>query len=85
MNYTVNISLPKTLAELGKQQVKKGYYTSLSEVVRTALRQFLLVKTEIPTFKISPRAEKIALQALKNYKEGKTIRLDNVDDLDKLI
>jgi len=85
MNYTVNISLPKTLAELGKQQVKKGYYTSLSEVIRAALRQFLLAKTEVPTYKMSEKAEKRALKALKDYKEGKTIRLKNINDLDKYL
>ncbi len=34
---------------------------------------------------MSKKAEKRALKALKDYKEGKTIRLKNINDLDKYL
>ena len=81
MNYTVNISLPKNLADLAKREVKKGYYASLSELVRTALRKSLM-KPEVPTFKMSKKAERIALQALKDYKEGKATKINSFKELE---
>jgi len=41
MNQTINISLPKNLTDLIKEQVTDGYYSSVSEVIRDALRHFL--------------------------------------------
>jgi putative addiction module CopG family antidote len=80
--YTVNISLPKKLADLAHDQVKKGYYGSLSEVIRDALRN--LFEPEIPTYKMTKRMIKNVDQAWKEYKAGKTIPLKNVKDLDLL-
>jgi putative addiction module CopG family antidote len=71
MNNTINISLPKGLSELANQQVKAGYYSSISEVIRDALRK-MLMEPAVPTFKMSEKAEKIAAQAEKEYREGKT-------------
>ncbi len=82
MNYTLNVSLPKPLAELAREQVKKGHYTSVSEVIRTALRSFLT--RDVPVYKMSPRAERRLKKALKDHREGKTILLKSLDDLDKL-
>jgi len=81
MNYTINISLPKNLADLAKKEVKKGYYSSLSELVRTALRKALM-ESKVPTFKMSKKAEKIALQALRDYKAGKAIEIDSFKELE---
>lgn len=83
MNQTINISLPKTLADLAKKQVKAGYYSSLSEVIRESLRNHLTSPT-IPTYKMSKKAENIALKARKEHTAGKTILLKDVDDLDEL-
>lgn len=81
MNYTINISLPKNLADLAKKEVKKGYYTSLSELMRTALRR-VLTEPGVPTFKMSKKAEKISLQALKDYKERKAIEIKSFKELE---
>lgn len=35
---------------------------------------------EIPVFKMSSKRERIALEALKEYKAGKTEDIDNIDD-----
>lgn len=80
INYTINISLPKALADKAKEQVKTGYYSSVSEVVREALR-CLFIKEKVPVFKMSPKAEKRALQALKDYKEGKAIEINSFKEL----
>lgn len=82
MNYTVNISLPKQLANLAKTQVKEGHYSSLSEVVRAALRHYLGVGA--PVYKMSLKAERKAKLALKEHRDGKTLKLNSVDDFDKL-
>jgi len=82
MSYTVNISLPKQLAQLANQQVKKGYYGSLSEVIRDALRQ--LLSPEIPTIPMNKRQIRKVDQAWKEYKAGKTIPLKSIHDLDLL-
>lgn len=81
--YTVNISLPKQLAKLAQEQVKKGYYGSLSEVIRDALRN--LLHPEIPVFPMSKRQVRLVKQAMKDHRAGKTVELKNVDDLDKLL
>ena len=36
---------------------------------------------DIPTFKMSPKNEAIALKALKDHRQGKTFRLESIDDL----
>jgi putative addiction module CopG family antidote len=83
MNYTVNISIPKPLADMAHEQVKKGYYSTLSEVVRQALRK-LLIEDQVPTFKMSKKAEKRAEKAYQEYLDGKAIRLKSLNDLDTL-
>jgi putative addiction module CopG family antidote len=80
MNYTVNVSIPKPLADIAHEQVKKGYYSTLSEVVRAALRK-LLVEDQVPTFKMSAKAEKRAEKAYQEYLEGKAIKINSVKDL----
>ncbi len=50
MNKTINVSLPKKLADLAQQQVDDGYFASVSEVIRDALRKSLTTST-IPTFR----------------------------------
>jgi putative addiction module CopG family antidote len=79
MNQTINVSLPKSLRILAQEQVKAGYYSSVSEVIRSALRQ-LLLKPPIPTYPLSERAEKLALDALHEHKEGRSIRVTSFKD-----
>ncbi len=80
MNYTVNVSIPKPLADMAHEQVKKGYYATFSEVVRAALRR-LLVEDHVPTFQMSKKAQRRVARALKEYRQGKTIRVTSVKDL----
>lgn len=77
--YTVNISLPKKLAELAHAQVKKGYYGSFSEVIRDALRN--LFEPEIPTIQMNKRQIKLVKQAWKDYKAGKLKPISSVQDM----
>ena len=80
MNQTINISLPKKLAQLAQDQVKAGYFTSVSEVIRDALRNSLTTPS-IPVYKISKRAEKVALQAEKDYENGNVIEFTDINEL----
>lgn len=82
MSYTVNISLPKELAQLAQKEVKRGYYDSLSELIRDALRRLLV--RDVPTFKMSKKAEKRAMKAYQEYLDGKTKVLKSLDELDTL-
>lgn len=83
MNQTINISLPKGLSDLASQQVKAGYYASVSEVIRDALRK-MFMEPSIPTFKMSEKAEKVLEQAIKEHKAGKTRLLNSIDDIDNV-
>lgn len=42
-------------------------------------------ESNIPVFKMSKRAEKVALQAQKDYKEGKALEIKSFKDLDKIV
>lgn len=85
MNYTLNVSIPKTLAGMAKEQVKKGYYSSLSEVIREALRRLLLTEADsIPVIKPSKRAERRALKVLEDHKAGRTIKASSFSELARL-
>ena len=83
MNTTINVSLPKGLADLAKQKVKQGYFSSVSEVIRDALRSSML-SSDVPTFQMSQKAEKVTRQARKDHADGKTTLLKDIDDLDML-
>lgn len=79
MSYTINISLPKQLSDLAHEQIKRGYYESVSEVIRDALRRLLV--PEVPTFKMSKKAEKRAIKAYEEYQAGKTKSIQSINDL----
>jgi putative addiction module CopG family antidote len=81
MNYTINISIPKTLADLAHSEVKKGHYTSVSEVIRDALRNLLVRQKEIPTYKLTKKMERDYQKAYKEHLEGKSIKINSVKDL----
>jgi hypothetical protein len=83
MNQTINISLPKGLNDLAQAQVKAGYFTSVSEVIRHALRTTFM-EPSIPTYIMSPKAEEISIKARKEHNLGKTRQLRSLDDLDML-
>lgn len=79
-NKTINISLPHGLAELAEAQVKAGYYSSVSEVIREALRKILFTPS-VPTFKMSEKAEKVALQAKRDYEAGRVTSFESFSEL----
>lgn len=79
MSYTVNISLPKQLADLANRQVKNGYYGSLSEVIRDALRR--LLGSDIPTIPMNKRQIQRVDQAWKEYKLGKLKPMSSIKEL----
>lgn len=77
--YTVNISLPKQLADAAHKQVKSGYYGSLSEVVRDALRRLLL--SSVPTTAMNTKAEQIAKKARQEYDEDNLSPMTSINDI----
>jgi len=82
---TINITMPKKLKSEVDKQVKTGFYTSVSEFIRTAIRSVLSTDTDIPYGPaFSPRAEKQILkaekQALRN--RNKNIVLKTNQDIE---
>lgn len=49
-----------------------------------ASREAFSVVENVPTFILSPRAEKMVEKALKNHKQGKTVELGDINELDNL-
>lgn len=80
MNKTINISLPKNLADLAQSQVDSGYYSSVSEVIRDSLRK-LLMSRAIPTIQKSNKAIQVAEQAEKEYQAGNYTEFEKIEDL----
>ena len=61
-----------------------GY--SLTKFVKFLLGQKAMeVSNSIPTFKMSKKAIKTAEQAMRDYKEGKTLSVNSIDELDDLL
>ena len=80
MNKTINVSLPQGLTNLAKQQVEAGYYSSVSEVIRDALRK-MFIETKTPTINLSDKAEKQFIKAEKDYKTGNVTKFNTVSEL----
>ena len=79
----IKVTLPNQLyAYLRSKADKFGLTTS------TYVKNLIIddVKdVDIPTFRMSPENEKIALQALKEHREGKSQKIDNIGEyLDNL-
>ena len=74
MTQTINISLPKTLSDQIREQVKSGRYVSISEYIRDAVRNFLGSSTAFSQ-KAEDEILKIAKTPYKNdlkFDTGKT-------------
>jgi putative addiction module CopG family antidote len=82
MSYTVNISLPKKLAQATKEQVQSGYYASVSELVRDALRK-LILSPAVPTYPMSKQAEQRAIRARNEHLAGNTLEIKSLSDIEK--
>lgn len=83
MNQTINVSLPKGLIDLAKQQVASGYYSSVSEVIRDALRKFTHT-THDSSIQLSKHAQAVFDKGMEEYQAGKATHLKSIDDLDQL-
>ena len=82
MNNSINISLPKQLADTVRAQVKAGHFASVSEVVQQALHKFFVNQPDVPTFKMSKKAEKIVQKAVEEYKAGKLKPISSLRELE---
>jgi len=69
---TINISLPKMLKTLAEEEIKKGYYASFSDLVRSSLRKTLL----------ESEYDDLLKETKKEYKAGKGIVLKTKKDID---
>lgn len=84
MNYTINISLPKKLGDMAKAQVEAGYYSSMSEMVRDALRS-LIAQPKIPVIKLSTKANKRYSKDYQDYLDGKLKEFSSFDEFNDYI
>ncbi len=69
---TINISLPKQLKALAEKEIKKGYYASFSDLVRSSLRKTLM-ESELNQLLEETKAER---------KVGRGYVLKNKKDID---
>ncbi len=72
---TINISLPSQLKGQADNLIKKGYFASFSDLVRTALRKVLA----------EAYYDSLAREAVAEHKAGKTIVLKNKKDIHDFI
>jgi len=72
MNTTINISLPLQLKAQAQDAVEAGFFTSFSDVVRSALRNEL-EKIEL---------DLLEAEAWRDHKNGKTRALNTDQDID---
>lgn len=72
---TLNISLPAKLQDQASMLVKSGYYASLSDVIRTALRNF--IESSVYDAWVD--------EAKHDLQRGKAIVLRDKDDVTKYI
>lgn len=71
---TINISLPRGLYALAKKQAKRYHYTSVSELIRNALRWWLSDNLTVNGF--TPEFEAEVLKAEKEADKGNVIEWD---------
>lgn len=74
----IKVTLPDELYLYLKSKAEK-FGLNLASYVR-----YLVINdvkdVDIPVFKMSEKTEKIALKALEDYKNGKTNKIENIDD-----
>jgi len=64
MNTTINISLPKSMYEDARSEVKRARYASISEFIRHALRS-ALYPSGLTVNGFTPEFEDVVLEAAK--------------------
>jgi len=82
MNQTINVSLPKNLTDLARAQVKAGMYSSLSEVIRDAMRRMLNPRPKITVNGFTEEFENEVLAASESPQD-KDLVFESADDLEK--
>lgn len=70
---TINISLPSQLKLEADGLIRKGYFVSFSDLVRTALRK-LIAESKYDLW---------SMQAKEEYERGESVVLENPTDIDK--
>ena len=76
MNQTINVSLSKNLLDFARAQVKKGYFSSVSEVIRSALREF--ARSYRLEFELEDREDPLVSWRSKYGKEFSKLKSEDV-------
>jgi len=74
----IKVTLPQELYAYLKSKADKFGLTMSSYIKNLIIND--VKDVNIPTFKMSEKREKIALDALKKYKKGKTRKIDDIDE-----
>lgn len=72
---TINVSLPSQLKSQADSLVKRGYFASFSDLVRTALRK--QVKEN--------EYDLMAEEAIEEYEQGKTVVLNTPEEIEDYV
>lgn len=83
MNQTINVSLPKGLNDLAKAQVKAGLYSSVSEVIRDALRRLFGDNQQITVNGFTKEFEDKVLEASRSPRDNDVV-IETDEDLENL-
>ncbi|PIR62058.1 MAG: hypothetical protein COY81_04500 [Candidatus Pacebacteria bacterium CG_4_10_14_0_8_um_filter_43_12] len=74
----VKVTLPAQLQQFAQSKADKFGMTLSSYIKHLVLDD--VRDMDMPIFTISAKTEKIALQALEDHKQGKTIEIKDIDD-----
>lgn len=74
----VKVTLPQELYAYLKSKADKFGLTMSSYIKNLIIND--VKDVNIPTFKMSEKREKIALDALKKHRKGKTRKIDDIDE-----
>jgi len=81
LTHKIQITLtPQEVAALSIKSKAMGYNVTkyIKFIVSKEVEQTV---EDVPTFKMSKRLERITLKAIEDYKNGKAIKLNSVEDL----
>ena len=86
----VTISLPKGLYERGMQMVKEGFFSSISDLVRSGIREELKDMDPVmdnweKELYSDNKLIKSLKQSEKDYKNGKVTRFKNIEEMNKFL
>ena len=83
-NQKIQITItPQEAKALSVRGKRLGY--SVTKYVKYLVSQEADKVMEIyPTYELHPKLEKMAIKAFSDHKKGKSIKIDNLDDIDNL-